>query len=301
MRHPSGVLLPDFIGIGPPRTGTTWLHKVLGSVVVLPHDTKETRFFSTRYQKGIAWYADHFRHAGGDLPIGEFDPNFFIEEAIDRIHQHLPDCRLICTMRDPVDRAYSLYKHLRRMGRAQGDFVDWAAHLEDGNRYAEYLMRWRERFGSERIMVTVFDDLERDPQSYLNTITDFIGASPVRLEPHHMRIGLRNHVAQAPSNENLARLVSRLRQTLQEHRAYGLVKRLSRLGFWAFFLERGEPYRPLSPEVERLMRERLRPQVEALEDLLGRELGGWKVPPDRSRPDAAAALSARDRRISALP
>src|SRR6202022_2027906 len=93
--------LPDFIGIGPHRTGTTWLHNALQGVAVLPRGTKETRFFAGRYHKGIEWYADHFRHGAHDVPIGEFNPNFFKAETIDRIHTHLPNCRLICTMRDP--------------------------------------------------------------------------------------------------------------------------------------------------------------------------------------------------------
>ena len=275
-----GLLFPDFIGLGPPRTGTTWLHNALEDVVVLPRGTKETQFFAGRYRKGFQWYASHFRHAERDLPIGEFDPNFFRKDAIDRIARLLPDCRLICTMRDPVERAYSLYKHLSRMGRTRGSFEEWLPGLEDGNQYAKFVGLWRQRFGAERLLVTFFDDLEADSQSYLNIITDFIGAARVDLRQKVFRDGARNQVKSAPRNRELARRMSRFRRALQNRRAYTLTRILDRARVWGYFFEGGEPYQALPAEIEREARERFRPETEALEDLLGRDLSAWKCRAD---------------------
>jgi len=63
--------LPEIIGVGPPRTGTTWLHNVLDGHVDLPHGVKETLYFTTFYHKGFDWYAHHFRHATGERKIAE--------------------------------------------------------------------------------------------------------------------------------------------------------------------------------------------------------------------------------------
>src|SRR3954471_18360309 len=41
----SASALPSFFVIGPPRTGTSWLHQVLKDHAVLPRSTKETHFF----------------------------------------------------------------------------------------------------------------------------------------------------------------------------------------------------------------------------------------------------------------
>src|SRR5258708_2242245 len=38
-------VLPSFFVIGPPRTGTSWLHEVLSKRASLSYPTKETRFF----------------------------------------------------------------------------------------------------------------------------------------------------------------------------------------------------------------------------------------------------------------
>ena len=70
--------LPEIIGAGPGRTGTTWLHRVLEGHVDLPWGVKETQFFNTFYDKGIDWYAHHFRYATGQRKIVEICPSFFI-------------------------------------------------------------------------------------------------------------------------------------------------------------------------------------------------------------------------------
>src|SRR5215467_11453066 len=48
-------LLPSFFIVGPPRTGTSWLHEILQSHTCLPR-VKETRFFDERFDRGVAWY-----------------------------------------------------------------------------------------------------------------------------------------------------------------------------------------------------------------------------------------------------
>ncbi|HVN63485.1 MAG TPA: sulfotransferase domain-containing protein, partial [Candidatus Binataceae bacterium] len=74
--------LPDFIAVGPQRTGTTWLHKVLQGHTGLPRGIKETDFFLKNYSRGIDWYLEFFRGYPAELPIGEIDPNYFgTEEA----------------------------------------------------------------------------------------------------------------------------------------------------------------------------------------------------------------------------
>src|SRR5579863_8320683 len=97
----AGLRLPDFIHIGPPRTGTTWLHEVLTGHVGLPQGIKETSFFDDRYDLGVKWYADFFADCPGSLPVGEMAPTYFSNNlARARIRKHLPNCKLICTFRE---------------------------------------------------------------------------------------------------------------------------------------------------------------------------------------------------------
>ena len=112
--------LPEIIGAGPGRTGTTWLHRVLEGRVDLPYGVKETQFFNTFYDKGIDWYARHFRYATGERKIAEICPYFFHPLAPARIKAHIPNCRIITTLRDPVDHSFSAYKLVLHFAWARG-------------------------------------------------------------------------------------------------------------------------------------------------------------------------------------
>lgn len=117
-RRPESVRLPDFIVIGPPRTGTTWLHRVLEGHVGLPAGIKETQFFSWNHGQGLQWYHSFFRDIPLALPAGEIAPACFDHpEARERIAALIPHCRIVCTLRDPVARLYSQYKAWHRVGR----------------------------------------------------------------------------------------------------------------------------------------------------------------------------------------
>ena len=40
----------------------------------------------------------------------------YIEKAAQRLKEHSPDCKIVMALRDPIDRAYSAYWHMRREG-----------------------------------------------------------------------------------------------------------------------------------------------------------------------------------------
>jgi len=78
--------LPSFFVIGPPRTGTSWLHNVLSQRAWLSSPTKETRFFDRHFHRGIDWYISHYRAADEGRRIGEIAPTYFASnEARERI------------------------------------------------------------------------------------------------------------------------------------------------------------------------------------------------------------------------
>jgi len=274
--------LPDFIGIGPPRTGTTWLYRALGGHVGLPRDTKETDFFSDNYAKGIEWYREFFRDCAAGLPMGEISPNYFAApEVPERIASHIPGCRIICTLRDPVDRLYSFYRLMRHNGWTRAtmeELAESATPATEGSRYAHYLARWRKRFGAERVLVALYDDLESAPQSFLDTICGFIGIAPIALEGSPLLRKRVNSVTHGPRSALLAERAWRLRRWLQERKAGAAITMLRKAGVWRFSFRGGGEFGPLDPALEQRLRERFRPEVEALEKMIGRDLSAWKQP-----------------------
>ena len=284
--------LPEFIAVGPPRTGTTWLDRVLIGHVGLPKGIKETQFFSWYYDYGLDWYQAHFRDCAPDQPIGEIATTYFDSSiARVRIKQDIPQCRIICTLRDPVPRLFSHYRQLRREGFLGNVTLEQAieSHRKwDGpgnmfsvSRYAENVRAWQGKFGVDHVLVVLYDDLDADPQAYLDRITSFIGIPVIDLSKSAVGGGKINEMNEAPKSYKLARRARELREWLRQRKVYFISERCDPL--WNFCFGRGETFPPADPRVEASLRDYFRPEVEALETLLNRDLTRWK----QSRRDAA--------------
>lgn len=132
--HTYGILthrirvLPHFVIIGAQKCGTTSLYRYLTQhpCVVYPL-RKEVHFFDFNFSKGIAWYRAFFptrsyinslSHVQGkDVLTGEATPYYIAHPlAPQRLAETLPTAKLIVMLRNPVDRAYSHYRHEVRYG-----------------------------------------------------------------------------------------------------------------------------------------------------------------------------------------
>lgn len=141
-QHTAGLrVLPDFILIGGQRCGTTSLFRALMQHpnVVRPTFHKGVNYFDVNYDRGPDWYAGHFplrTIARRKAPEGQphvFEASgyyMFHPEAIRRLSQDLPQVKLVALLRDPVERAYSAWKHETARGFEWEDF-ETALAVED--------------------------------------------------------------------------------------------------------------------------------------------------------------------------
>jgi len=276
--------LPGFLLVGPPRTGTTWLHGVLYRRACLPERTKETHFFDMFYHKGLDWYRAYFSSCPDEATAGEVTPTYFsLPQVRERVARDLPGCKIVCTLRDPVARAWSWYRVLHREGRIRTDFEDEILNgiepqLREANRYAFHLRAWRERFGAANVGVFFYDDLVADPQRYADSLLGFLGLPRVIITPEVAAHLMRNEANSDCRIPALAYSAWRLRIRLKSMRAEGVVERLGRLGLWRFCFGGGPTFAALAPQTEARLRNFFTPEVEALEELLGRDLSAWKLP-----------------------
>jgi hypothetical protein len=271
--------LPDFIGVGPGRTGTTWLHEVLKGRVNLPAGVKETDFFTTNYSKGIEWYARHFRNADSARPAGEVNPYFGFPEAAERIALHIPQCKIICTFRNPVERIYSAYKlwrHYTLTNDPLDEFLVKVPQVIEVTRYARHLPDWRARFGEERVLVLLNDDLRAEPQAYLDKVCDFVGIERYPVPGSAAKGELINSINDLPRFPSVARKARHFMHWLEEKEAYGTTNFLERAGAWNLVFRGGSRFPPLDPAIEERLREIMRPEIDGLERMIGRDLSKWK-------------------------
>lgn len=276
--------LPDFIAVGPPRTATTWLEQTLEGRVGLPAGIKETDYFGARHELGTEWYAAHFSACDQAKPIGEICPVYFDSpSARERIAHHIPQCRIICTLRDPVERLYSHYRLLRREGwmrdmtleQALAKDLRWSGpgNLYGSNRYATLVREWQATFGKDRVLLLLHDDLIANASEYLNRVCAFIGIEPFAISAAKARERV-NTVERAPRNWRLARRARKIRDRLIRRQMYGLLNLCQPL--WDYCSGRGTPFGPLEPEQEVHLRQLFRPEIEELEVILQRDLSNWK-------------------------
>jgi hypothetical protein len=274
---------PSFFVIGPPRTGTSWLHDVLRHQACLPTPSKETRFFDLHFERGLAWYAAHFPKACDGRPAGEVAPTYFASrEARDRIAALLPASRVVCIFRDPVERIISLYRVKRAYGLVPWDFEE--ALLADpellaSSKYAANLLEWQQAFGPDRVLATLYDDLRDDPQSYVDALADFLALPRFHLSPSQHRSVHGSDSLTHPRSYFCTRQAMRVAERLKARRLDRIVAIIRESRFRKLFLGGGPPFAEVAHEVRSRLYEVFRPEVEQLEQLLLRDLSAWKRVP----------------------
>ena len=181
-------LLPDFLGIGAQKSGTTWLAKNLGlHPQTFLSQQKELHFFNRNLELGLGWYCSHFEEGRG-LIKGEVTPAYFalVEDRLDYLVEHLPDVRVWVLLRDPIARAWSHARmDLVRDSKREFDDVDpeeFLKHFQSRpsvrrGAYLENLERWERRLPSDRIFIGFFEDIAKAPEQLLRDVFQFLGLS----------------------------------------------------------------------------------------------------------------------------
>lgn len=179
-------MLPNFLVIGARRAGTTWLHQNLSQhpQVFMPIP-KELHFFDRQFEKGIEYYASFFEGAAGQEAVGEATPAYLhTPEVCGRIHQNLPDTRLIVILRNPVDRLYSDFAKGAAKGRRKGDLsgfeemIHTKSSVHEVGFYVDHLRRYLEYFPKEQILVLFFEELTDSADDLWRRLVDFLDIDP---------------------------------------------------------------------------------------------------------------------------
>ena len=271
--------VPSFFIIGPPRTGTSWLHEIFKRRAVLPKGLKETRFFDVNFHRGKRWYLAHFpRNQQGR--VGEVAPTYFSSaEARRRIKELVPDAKIICTFRDPVERVLSLYRVKRAYGMIPWSFeqaMAWDAELTESSRYATYLKAWQADFGPEHVLPTIYDDLRDRPQLYVNRVADFIGVPRFSLDSQELKGVHMSEKMTHPRSYYRTRSATAVADWLKARRFGNVVGAIKNSPISKLFLGGGVAFSGPSDELSLVLQEFFRREVEELETLLGRDLSAWK-------------------------
>ena len=269
---------PSFIVVGPPRTGTSWLHKILEPYATLPSPSKETRFFDLHFHRGFDWYAWHFpRHRSG--PMGEVAPTYFgSPEARLRIAETLPGAKIVLIFRDPIERAVSLYRLKLAYGMLRCSFAEALREDEElinSGLYWTHLCGWRDCFPDEQLLVMIYDDLASNPQKFANRVAAFVGLPPIELSQAQVRRVYSSERMNQPRSYLATSTATAFANWCKARHLDHLVASVRESALIKLFLGGGKSLPSVDSETLDVLSDRFRPEVKALASHLGRRLESW--------------------------
>lgn len=221
------MTLPNFLFIGPDKTGSSWIFEYLKSHpdCFLPV-AKDIYFFDNEYRRGLGWYETFFAESKLEhKAIGEICHDYILSDAAaDAISESLSNVKLVCSVRNPRERSISHYQYLKRSGLVSGSFTDMIKQRPDlieNSRYSVMLKRYWSRFEKSDLLVLFFDDLRAKPDAFAQQVTEFLGISTKSAE----HIGVVRPASRARSSL----VAKQVKRCAELARALGLQNLVGRL------------------------------------------------------------------------
>lgn len=187
---------PNFVIIGPPKTGTTsifnWLseHPEVHTSIV-----KETYFFypidehikgpQTFTEEDFNNYKKLFKGYNGQKIICEATPGYiYSKSALDALKVVNPEMKLLFVYRKPAARLFSEYQfHCYKTKKTKKTLKEYT-HYEQGSfsgaeveqgYYGIFINNWIKTFGESQMIFMRFDDLKNDPQKFMFSLCHKLG------------------------------------------------------------------------------------------------------------------------------
>lgn len=262
-------LLPNILGIGVQRGGTSWLHWALAEHPdVWMTAPKEVNFFNRHWERGIAWYEKRFEGSEGYEHRGEVSADYiWADGAVERMAATVPNARLLVNLRDPVDRAYSAYwlhRESQNDDRSFEEMLDAKPDILGRGYYAEQLERLFRSFPREQVLIKFYDELKRDSGTYIRDVYEFLGLDPSYVPSW---VGKTHNAVIFPKTQRILRRM-RMGRIVDLVKATGLDDPIRRIHQR---LQTGS-YPPMGDELRSRLYEHFDPHDRRLAELLGREI-----------------------------
>lgn len=274
------MALPNLLGIGAQRAGTTWLDGILRTHpnVYMSRYKKEVKFFDVWYDEGLNWYESYFPDkdiSESHEVIREFTALYLYSKNVPgRIKKHITDAKLMVSLRNPVDRTYSHYGLRIRDQGIQTDFrtfIEQNPEVIERGRYARYLRRYFDHFDRDQVLVVVFEHSIEDPERAHRKIGDFLDIPADLFSVPEQRQN-SSYIARYP---RLRAAVRRVGVALRRCGIDQAVDWAKAVGIDRMFGNAGS-LPPMKDKARRYLAEQYASEIEDVESLLNRDLEVWR-------------------------
>jgi len=245
----------------------------------------EPRFFSDDeiWNQGFSWYEGLFDGHEGRLQAegtNDYSWTSRFPHVVDRIADYQPSVKLVFIVRHPIDRIVSAYIQVRTQSpQSMAPTLDAALvrqreTLVEQSLYKKQLSPYLNRFDRKQFFVGFMEELDRDPHTFFNLLTDFLGIDEF--------FAREDEEAVLHKNKSAGRRVPGKRYTaFSSLPLYKSLKKASPEGFrtWLkdrFFTDPAETI-VLSEDVRAKLLEEVRPDAEVFLRTFGRDEDFWDL------------------------
>lgn len=291
------MTLPNFLIIGAMKAGTTALFDNLEQhPEIYTPSVKEPHFFSTYGQSDLPplegetkfintldEYQNLFEGVSHEKAYGEASTSYLVSpHAARQIKELTPQIKLICLLRNPVERAYSHYLFLRRddletiddFGRALQEETKrrqqqwpWGYYHYHGL-YATHLQVYYELFEPEQIQVYLFDDFSRDPVAVTQDVYRFLGVDETFIPD----TSIRRNPSGIPKNQWMHSLLVKdnpIKRYIQPRLPRSVYRAATKLR------DKNLAKPQMEPEIRVAVVSSYREEIYRLQDMLSLDLATW--------------------------
>lgn len=279
--------MPNLIIIGGLKCGTTSIHHYLGlHPDVQMSKPKELNFFVNEqtWDLGLDWYRsrfdDRYQVRGESSPHYTNLPRF--TGVAEKIHEHVPDARLLYMIRDPISRILSHWRHATGAGyetRAMEEALG-----RDDQSYVHRSMYWMqlqpylELFERSQIELITQEELQSERTETMRRAFRFAGVDENFTSEQFDREWEKSTAKEAGSYQIMEKLV-KLPGLRSLDRNFDRLPESMR---WMVEKVVHKPDAPSAPkpelpaEIEQRLTRLFADDVASLQQWAGREFAGWR-------------------------
>ncbi len=179
---------PNFFIVGAPKAATTSFYYYLNRIPkIFMTSVKEPHYFSTNLMlddytakpiRDKQKYLSLFKKVKSEKIIGEASTSYLADPKTPKLIQQVaPLARIIIILRDPIERIYSEYLMLVRLGQSKLSFHKelqkvLGKNYEETNPqfslhsglYAESVKRYLDIFGIDQVKIIIFEEFVKRPK-----------------------------------------------------------------------------------------------------------------------------------------
>jgi len=197
---------------------------------------RENNFFNMHWDKGLDWYASKFpAKTRAHILYGEKTPSYIYgldqpnvtserQHCHQRMHQVVPDAKLILCLRNPIDRAFSHWNMERTHTKGyeltftEAIRRDWQ-HMQDPSYqrftdydfvqkgfYIDYIENLLAYYPREQLHICFTEELKSDVENQYNLIYEFLNLPAPENPSYSVRSTDYNYSVEEEARQELSKL-----------------------------------------------------------------------------------------------